>query len=76
MILKSPQNTICLIDCSIQSATEMSVGMFYAEHQLEDIATVADSETGKRYRVQLPGSVAQNNTFSTGINQVLKFQKV
>lgn len=72
MILKSEFETVVLIGCIIDSATEMTVGLLYAEGKSQ-IVTMIDSKSGKSYQVTLPDVILKNETHLTGVNQVLNY---
>ena len=74
MILKSEFDTVVLIDCQLESSTEMTVGILYAEGK-SSIVTMVDIKSGKNYRVTLPDSILKNETQLTGVNVGLQYEQ-
>ena len=74
MILRSAYDQVVLIDCKLESPSELSVGLLYVEAEQSRQVEVTDGKVS--LRVTLPDEAVGTKTILTGINRSLSYVKI
>ena len=73
MILRSAYDGVVLIDCKLESSSELSVGLLYVESSQPKQVIVTDGTV--TLLVTLPDESVNTPTQTTGINRSLHYDK-
>ena len=74
MILRSAYDQVVLIDCKLESSSELSVGLLYVEAGQSRQVEVTDGKV--TLLVTLPDEAVGTKTILTGINRSLSYVKI
>ena len=74
MILRSDYDQVVLIDCKLESPSQLSVGLLYVEAEQSRQVEVTDGKV--KLLVTLPDEAVGTQSILTGVNQVLNYEQL
>ena len=74
MILRSAYDQVVLIDCKLESPSQLSVGLLYLESGQSRQVEVTDGKV--KLLVTLPDEAVGTKTILTGVNRVLSYEHI
>ena len=74
MILRSAYDQVVLIDCKLESPSQLSVGLLYLEAGQSRQVEVTDGKVS--LLVTLPDEAVGTKSILTGVNRVLNYEQL